>query len=126
MALSKGAKWAIISVCSLTFLGIGGTILYTWGTLSYSYADGERVGMIQKFSQKGWVCKTWEGELSMTPMDGMIPEKFEFSVRDDSVVEKIKQNNGKKVTIYYKQHKGVPTKCFGETEYYIYDVKPIP
>jgi len=96
---------------------------YTWLTLSFSYSSGERVGNIQKFSKKGWVCKTWEGELSMVPVLGALPEKFAFSVRDDKVAEKLNQSLGKKVALYYDQHRGVPTACFGETDHFVKDVK---
>lgn len=96
---------------------------YTWLTLKFSYSSGERIGNIQKFSKKGWVCKTWEGELAMVPVMGAIPEKFFFSVRDDSVAEKLNRNLGKKISLYYDQHRGVPSSCFGETEFFVKDVK---
>jgi hypothetical protein len=59
----------------------------------------------------------------MLPVPGAMPEKFEFSVRDDVIAQKINGAVGKKVSVYYEQHKGVPTKFFGETEYYVSDVK---
>lgn len=96
---------------------------YTWLTLTFSYSSGERVGNIQKFSKKGWICKTWEGELSMVPVMGAIPEKFNFTVRDDKVAEKLNQSLGKKLSLYYDQHRGIPTACFGETEFFVKDVK---
>jgi len=48
------------SYCAATGLYSVGVI-----TLQVVYSDGERVGYIQKISRKGWVCKTWEGELAM-------------------------------------------------------------
>ncbi|MDL2357696.1 MAG: hypothetical protein QFF03_20775 [Pseudomonadota bacterium] len=93
--------------------------LYTWVTLHMSYSDGERAGYLQKFSRKGWVCKTWEGEILLTSMPGAIPERFEFSVRDDSVAKQLMAAMGKRVTLSYAQHKGVPSACFGETEYFV-------
>ena len=96
---------------------------YTWITLNWSYSKGERAGYIQKFSQKGWLCKTWEGELQMIPVPGAIPEKFLFSVRGDDVAHKLNSAMGKKISLYYEQHKGVPTECFGETEYFVTDIK---
>lgn len=99
--------------------------LYTWMTLSWSFSEGERTGYIQKLSKTGWVCKTWEGELAMVTMPGAIPEKFLFSVRDDKVAERINTFAGKRVSLRYEQHRGVPTRCFGETEYFVVDVKPI-
>ena len=92
---------------------------YTWTMLHISYSDGERAGYLQKFSSRGWICKTWEGEMLLTSMPGAIPEKFEFSVRDDQVAKELMSAAGKRVILTYAQHKGVPTQCFGETEYYI-------
>jgi len=100
-------------------------ILYTWITLNWSFSRGERTGYIQKLSKSGWVCKTWEGEMAMVTMPGAIPEKFLFSVRDDKVAEVINKFAGKRVSLVYEQHKGVPTSCFGETEYFIVDVKAV-
>jgi lysophospholipid acyltransferase (LPLAT)-like uncharacterized protein len=96
---------------------------YTWITLHWSYAKGERAGYVQKLSKKGWICKTWEGEMAMVAIPGSMPEKFYFSVRDESVVESINKTMGKRVVIVYEQHKGVPTNCFGETEYFAKAVK---
>lgn len=93
--------------------------------LNWSYSDGERVGYIQKFSNKGWLCKTWEGELAMFPVVAMQAEKFVFTVRDDAVAASITQNMGKKMAIRYEEHKGVPTSCFGETPYYVVEVRPL-
>ncbi len=98
---------------------------YVWVTLHWSYSSGERAGYVQKFSKKGWLCKTWEGELQMVPVPGAAPEKFEFSVRDDAVALKINSSMGRKVNLHYEQHKGVPTSCFGETEYYATDLQVV-
>ena len=99
---------------------------YTWVTLTMSYADGERAGFLQKFSRKGWICKTWEGEILLTSMPGAIPEKFEFSVRDDAVARQLMDAMGKRVKISYEQHKGVPSACFGESEYFVEKVVVTP
>lgn len=92
---------------------------YTWVTLHMSYSDGERAGFLQKFSRKGWICKTWEGEILLSSMPGAIPERFEFSVRDDLVARQLMDAMGKRVQLSYSQHKGVPSACFGETEYFV-------
>jgi hypothetical protein len=97
--------------------------LYTWSALNWSYSEGERAGFVQKFSKRGWLCKTWEGELAMVSMPGTSPEKFYFSVRDDVIAEQINQSLGKRVALRYQQHKGIPTSCFGETEYFVNAVK---
>lgn len=98
---------------------------WTWLTLNWSYSEGERAGYVQKFSRKGWLCKTWEGEIAMVTMPGAIPEKFEFSVREESVAQKINALAGKRVVLHYHQHKFVPTSCFAETEYFIGDVREV-
>lgn len=92
---------------------------YTWVSLHMSYSDGERAGFLQKFSRKGWICKTWEGEILLSSMPGAIPERFEFSVRDDLVARQLMDAMGKRVQLTYSQHKGVPSACFGETEYFV-------
>jgi len=97
--------------------------LYTWFVISWTYSTGERAGYVQKFSKKGWVCKTWEGELAMVAIPGSMPEKFYFTVRNDSIAGLINNALGKRVALTYRQHVGVPTTCFGETEYYVGDVK---
>jgi len=99
--------------------------LYTWSALTWTYSSGERAGYVQKFSKKGWICKTWEGELAMVNLPGAMPEKFAFTVRKDAVAETIMKTMGKRVALVYQQHKGVPTRCFGDTEYYVVDVRPI-
>ena len=91
---------------------------YTWVVLNWSYSSGERAGLLQKFSRKGWVCKTWEGELMLTAMPGAIPEKFEFTVRDEQLAAELSANAGKKIVVSYSQHKGMPSSCFGDTEYF--------
>ena len=98
---------------------------YTWFVLSWSYSEGERAGYVQKLSKKGWICKTWEGELALVTMPGTVAEKFYFSVRDDAVAQKINQSLGKRVTLAYEEHIGVPTTCFAGTRYFVRDVRII-
>ena len=98
---------------------------YTWVVLHWSYSSGERAGYVQKFSKKGWICKTWEGELAMVSMPGTLSEKFNFTVIDDAVADKINKNLGKRVSLDYEQHKGVPSTCFAETEYFVTDVRVV-
>jgi hypothetical protein len=93
--------------------------LWVWVALGYTYASGERAGYVQKISKKGWLCKTWEGELAMANLPGTMPQIFTFTVRNDSIAHVIEQNIGKQVSLTYQQHRGLPTSCFGETEYFI-------
>ena len=106
----------MLVLAAMAVIGIGG---WTWFSLSYSYSDGERAGYVQKFSRKGWVCKTWEGELSMINYPGAAPEIFRFTVREDAVARQIEQAVGRRVALHYNQHINVPTSCFGDTEYYV-------
>jgi hypothetical protein len=111
-------KVVVASVVGLLLLLAG----FTWATLSWSYSKGERAGYVQKLSSKGWVCKTWEGEMAMVTMPGTLTEKFYFTVRDDAVATKINVSVGKRVALVYEQHKWVPLSCFGDTEYFVTDV----
>lgn len=99
--------------------------LYIFIALNWSYSTGERAGFLQKVSNKGWICKTWEGELSLVAMPGAAPEKFLFTVRDEAVAQKISAAAGKRVTLNYEQHKGLPTSCFGDTDYFVTGVTEI-
>jgi hypothetical protein len=100
-------------------------VLYTWLALSFNYSEGERAGYVQKFSRKGWLCKTWEGELAMVNLPGAMPEIFRFSVRDDAVAARLNETMGRRVRLHYEQHKGIPTSCFGETEYFVTAAEPL-
>jgi hypothetical protein len=95
-------------------------------SLSYTYSQGERAGFVQKFSQKGWICKTWEGEMAQTTQAGVPPLIWDFTVRSESIATAINTQIGKRVALHYRQHKGVPTSCFGETEYFVDGVSPAP
>jgi hypothetical protein len=92
-------------------------------TLNYVYSRGDRAGYVQKLSKKGWICKTWEGELAMVNLPGAMPEIFKFSVRNDSIARLLEKNVGQRVSVTYEQHRGVPTSCFAETEYYITNMR---
>ena len=98
--------------------------LWSWVTLGYVYSTGERAGYVQKLSKKGWLCKTWEGELAMVNLPGSVtPQIFNFTVRSDSIASILEQDLGKRVSLTYEQHRGVPSSCFGETEYFVSNVR---
>ena len=122
---SRKAKLITAAVIAAPLLAFS---IYTWSALTDTYSAGERgPGFGQKFSRKGWLCKTWEGELAMLPMPGTVyPERFTFTVRDDVIAQYINATLGKRVVLTYQQHKGIPTTCFGETEYFVTAVKVIP
>jgi len=117
---------ASILVLSVIGVAIALFAVYTWFTLSWSYSEGVREGYLQKFSKKGWICKTWEGEILLSSMPGAIPERFAFSVRNDQVAKELMAATGKRVVLTYAQHKGVPSSCFGETEHFIEKVVVAP
>ena len=96
--------------------------LYTWASLNWVYSSGERAGYVQKFSFKGYVCKTWEGEIVLVSMPGTQAEKFVFTVKDAAVAKKVNDSLGKRVKIVYEEHKGIPSSCFGESSYFVQDV----
>lgn len=110
----------LIYILLAIVVGLAG---FTWFTLTWSYATGERAGYVQKLSQKGWVCKTWEGEMAMVNIPGTLTEKFYFTVRDASLPAKINTMMGKRVVLHYEQHKWIPNSCFGETEYFVTGVQ---
>lgn len=112
----------LLAILAVAALGLGG---YTWLMLHWTYSSGERAGYVQKFSKKGWLCKTWEGEMALVSMPGTVAEKFYFTVRDDAVAARINQSVGQRVTLTYRQHLGIPTSCFGETQYFVDDVKMV-
>ena len=96
--------------------------LYTWASLTWVYSSGERAGYVQKLSQKGWLCKTYEGELVLVSMPGTQAEKFFFTVKSAELAKKINADIGKKVRLVYEEHKGIPSSCFGESAYFVQDV----
>lgn len=116
-------RWALLVLLIILLVPALVFGAWSWITLSYSYSKGERAGYVQKLSQKGWICKTWEGELAMANLPGTMPEIFRFSVRNDSIAKLLDRNVGKRVSLSYQQHRGVPTSCFAETEYYITNVR---
>ena len=93
--------------------------LYFWAALSWSYSSGERAGWVQKLSNKGWICKTWEGELALVSLPGTTPEKFVFTIWDEAAAEKVSKVMGKRVSLHYEEKVGLPGSCFGETRYYV-------
>ena len=122
-------RWALKFIRTLLWLGVAVLLLiaaYFFAAYHFAYSRGESVGFVQKISHKGWVCKTWEGEqvraLSVVPA---VPEKFEFTVRDAAVVDKINQHIGQKVVLEYEQHRGLP-RCFGDSEHFVINVRTAP
>ena len=107
---------AVLILAPLTYF----LVVFNW-----SYADGEHAGWVQKFSSKGWLCKTWEGEMAMVSLPGSTPEKFYFTVMDDKVADEVAKAIGKRVSLHYEQKVGIPTSCFGETRYYVKGIEVV-
>jgi len=99
--------------------------LYLGLAFAWSYSDGQRAGILQKFSRKGWICKTYEGELAMSIVPGVAPTIWEFSVRDPAVVSRLTSAIGDRVALHYTEHRGVPTTCFGQTNYFVDSVNVV-
>lgn len=123
MPITKGR--IIFSIVGVLFAAASVLAIYIALALTWSYSTGERAGFLQKISDKGWICKTWEGELSLVALPGAAPEKFLFTVRDAEVAKQVNAAVGKRVALTYKQHKGIPTSCFGETEYFVVGLKEV-
>jgi len=113
---------SILGYIVVVVLALGGYILVV---TSWSYSSGERAGWVQKLSSKGWLCKTWEGEMAMVSMPGTTTEKFHFTVWDEDIAEQINKVMGKRVSLHYEEKKGIPTSCFGETRYYVTSVSVV-
>jgi hypothetical protein len=97
--------------------------LYTLFMLWYSYSEGERAGVLQKFSRRGWICKTWEGEIAMYVVGGVAPQIWHFSVRDEATAAALGTAVGRQVRLHYSEHPGLPTNCFGDTDYFVDNVE---
>ena len=125
--LRKGrSHWKIWLVLIFLVLPAAALAAYTWVTLHYSYSTGQRSGYIQKISKKGWICKTWEGEMALVTLPGTVAEKFAFTVRDDAVAKQLNADIGQRLSVHYEQRKWIPTSCFGDTEYFVTSVQVTP
>jgi hypothetical protein len=109
----RGRFGRLLVILLVLVLVIGA--LWTWFSLSWAYSEGERAGILQKFSKKGWICKTYEGELALYVVGGVAPQLWYFSARDDKVAEQLAGAVGSHVRIHYTEHRGVPTSCFADT-----------
>ncbi|MGB8326610.1 MAG: hypothetical protein WCE48_03425 [Steroidobacteraceae bacterium] len=105
-------------IAFLLLLGLVGSAAWTWFSLTWNYSEGERAGVLQKFSRKGWVCKTYEGELAQYVLGGVSPQIWYFSVRDPKFAQELFRHVGERLQVHYTEHRGVPTNCFAETSYF--------
>lgn len=123
--MPRWKRWFVLFALTALVLPPIAFSAWSWITLTYVYARGERAGYVQKISRKGWLCKTWEGELAMVNLPGAMPEIFHFTVRDGSVAHSVERLVGQRVSMTYEQHKAVPTACFGETEYFVVRISTV-
>lgn len=123
--VKKTHRRVLIVLLALILAPVVAVALWAWVSLGYTYARGDRAGYIQKISKKGWLCKTWEGELAMANLPGTMPQIFSFTVRNDSIAGLLEKSAGKQVSLIYEQHRGVPTSCFGDTEYFVTGIQRI-
>lgn len=100
---------------------IAAVALWTWFTLSWAYSTGDRAGVLLKFSKKGWICKTYEGQLALYVVGGVAPQLWDFSTRDEALAARLSQAVGEEIQLSYEEHRGVPTNCFAETPYFAND-----
>jgi hypothetical protein len=122
---AKRRRWPVV-VATLIIVPLLLFAIYTFFVVSWSYSDGERAGTLQKFSRKGWMCKTYEGELALYVVGGVAPQIWYFTVRDESIVRQMNDAVGEKVQVHYTEHRGVPTNCFGDTPYWVDQIKVVP
>lgn len=117
---SQSAQAGFVRALTLVLLlAVALAGLYLAVVLNWSYSEGERAGVLQKFSRRGWVFKTYEGELAMTTVPGTAPIIWSFSARDEDVAARLRDALGKKVVLHYEEHRGVPTTWFAETDFWV-------
>ena len=96
----------------------------------YTYSDGYRAGLLQKFSRKGNLFKTYEGEMILSSVSSnsnvaIASEKFYFSVIKKDLALQLDTIQGQMVIVHYKQKNGV-LFWHGDTEYLVDRVKIVP
>ena len=117
--------WKALSVFLVVAIPVLIVVLWITISLGFVYSKGDRAGYLQKISRRGWICKTWEGELAMVNLPGAMPQIFDFTVRNDSLARMMENNLGKQVSITYEEHRGIPSRCFGETRYYVTNMRNV-
>jgi hypothetical protein len=117
MTIKRGARFGRILLILLLLIVVLG-VAWSWFALSWAYSEGERAGVLQKFSTKGWVCKTYEGELAQYVVGGVAPQIWYFSTRDEKLAQQLSAVVGEQIRLHYTEHRGLPTSCFAETPYF--------
>lgn len=125
---SRQIPWAsILFVIVIATIVIGIVTMFVGGAFPH-YSDGERTGVVYKISHKGFIWKSYEGEMNLAGMatdaNGQVfPNRFEFSVTDSDVFKRIEEasRSGKRVTLVYNQYGIKPISI--STDYVVTDVK---
>jgi hypothetical protein len=118
-------NWGKLTVMLLVGTPLLIFALWSFASLAFVYSSGSRVGFAQKLSKKGWICKTWEGEIAMATVPGVMPERFAFTVWSDSLAAEIQKVEGRRIKLTYEQHRYLPNSCFGETEHFVKGVEVV-
>jgi hypothetical protein len=121
------ARRHLMAVVAVVLLGgpAVGITLWTLAALKFSYSTGDRIGYVQKLSRRGWICRTWEGELAMSPVPGATPQIFTFTVPGGGIAKQIADLEGRKVALHYQEKRGLPSSCFGDTHYFVTEVRSL-
>lgn len=115
--------WGKLAIVTIVGVPTAVQLARSYAALAFTYSSGDRIGYVQKLSRKGWVCKTWEGELQISNIPGSAPVLFQFTVRSDSVARAIQAAEGRQVSLSYEEHPGIPLSCFGDTQYFVTGVR---
>ena len=83
-----------------------------------TYSEGERSGELVKFSKKGLVCKTWEGQMNTGGVSNGAANTWEFTVEDEGVAKILQNKLGQKIDVNYKQEV-MTGPCRSETNYFV-------
>jgi hypothetical protein len=120
-------KKILLGIVAVLLLVLVGYYFYT----QYTYSEGIRAGQLVKFSKKGFVFKTYEGELNLGGINAnqgngamVVNNMWDFSVVDEAVANDIMKYDGQKITVHYQEKvKALPWQ--GETRYFVDRVEPI-
>ncbi len=85
--------------------------LFTYWRFYYSFGEGNKAGLLIQFMKKGYVFKTYEGEiiqagLKSYPSVPVATKDFTFSVADPAVADSLMGYEGKEVVLHYTEYFG--------------------
>ncbi|HMP14723.1 MAG TPA: hypothetical protein PKD70_12645 [Saprospiraceae bacterium] len=127
----KRKTWRITKRILLIMLSLGiiiGAVLF-WFNYAWTYSDGTRAGTLIKVSNKGYIFKTYEGQLNTggfqtNPQGSVISNIWEFSVTKKDIYQQLQRYEGKEAILFYKQYRrALPWQ--GKTTYFVYKIEPV-